>query len=76
MQDYASWGVHVIERKQKSFNECAEELATILEKFVTSSRRDRITMRNRVESISETFDWSNLRQYYDTAHDLALKRKK
>jgi glycogen(starch) synthase len=32
--------------------------------------------RNRVESISEVFDWKNLRSYYDTAHDLAIKRKK
>jgi glycogen synthase len=43
---------------------------------VKQSLRERITQRNRVESISDTFDWSNLRSYYDTAHDLALKRKK
>jgi glycogen synthase len=76
MQDYTSWGIDVIERKKKTFDECANELSEILLKFVTSTRRDRIVMRNRVESISETFDWNNLRQYYDAAHDLALKRKK
>jgi len=40
------------------------------------NRRDRIMQRNRVENISDVFDWTNLRSYYDTAHDLALKRKK
>ena len=37
-------------------------------------RRDRIMQRNKVENISEVFDWTNLRSYYDTAHDLALKK--
>ena len=40
------------------------------------SQRDRIQQRNRVESIAEVFDWTNLRSYYDTAHDLAMKRRK
>jgi hypothetical protein len=53
----------------------ADQLAEILFKFVTMNRRDRIMQRNRVENISEIFDWTNLRSYYDTAHDLALKRK-
>jgi glycogen(starch) synthase len=44
-------------------------------KFVTMTRRDRIMQRNRVENISDVFDWTNLRAYYDTAHDLALKKK-
>jgi glycogen(starch) synthase len=45
-------------------------------KFVQQSQRDRITQRNRVESIADTFDWSNLRSYYDTAHELAIIKKK
>ena len=30
---------------------------------------------NKVESVSEHFDWSNLAAYYDKAYDTALERK-
>jgi glycogen synthase len=76
MKDYDEWGVHVLKRKTQTFEEASEEMANILLKYVTTSRRDRIMLRNRVESISEIFDWSNLRSYYDTAHDLSMKRRK
>lgn len=75
MRDHENVGVYVVERKNKSFDQAAEQLADTLFKFVTMNRRDRIMQRNRVENISDVFDWSNLRSYYDTAHDLALKRK-
>ncbi len=75
MKDYDSVGVYVVNRKTKSYDEAADQLADILFNFVTMNRRDRIMQRNRVENISEIFDWTNLRSYYDTAHDLALKRK-
>lgn len=76
MRDYESWGVSVVNRKQLSDADAAEQLANMLFKFVQQSQRDRITQRNRVESIADTFDWSNLRSYYDTAHELALMKKK
>jgi glycogen(starch) synthase len=75
MKDYESVGVYVVDRKEKSYDEAADQLADIMFNFVTMNRRDRIMQRNRVENISEIFDWTNLRSYYDTAHDLALKRK-
>jgi glycogen synthase len=77
MRDYEQWGVSVVNRKTQNYEESAEQLANLLFKFVQQSQRDRITQRNRVESIADTFDWSNLRSYYDTAHELAvLKRVK
>ncbi len=76
MRDYENWGVYVINRSKQNFNQAADQLADILLRYVKQSRRDRIGQRNRVESISEVFDWKNLRSYYDTAHDLAIKRKK
>jgi glycogen synthase len=75
MRDYENVGVYVVNRKDKNFDQAAEQLANILFKFVNMSRRDRIMQRNRVENISDVFDWTNLRSYYDTAHDLALKKK-
>lgn len=76
MRDYENWGVYVLNRAKQNFHQAADQLADILLKFVKLTRRDRIMQRNRVESISEVFDWKNLRSYYDTAHDLAVKRKK
>jgi glycogen(starch) synthase len=75
MKDYENVGVYVVNRKKKSFDKAAEQLADLLFNFVTMNRRDRISQRNKVENISEIFDWTNLRSYYDTAHDLALKKK-
>lgn len=76
MRDYEQWGVSVVNRKTQNFHQAAEQLSDMLLKFVKQTQRERITQRNRVESISDTFDWSNLRAYYDTSHDLALKRRK
>ena len=76
MRDYEQWGVSVVNRKTQTYQESAEQLANLLFKFVQQTQRDRITQRNRVESIADTFDWSNLRSYYDTAHELAIIKKK
>ena len=76
MRDYENRGIYVINRRTQNFNEAADQLADVLFRFVKMAQRDRIQQRNRVESIAEVFDWSNLRSYYDTAHDLALKRRK
>lgn len=76
MRDYENRGIYVINRKSQNFTQAADQLADILFKFVRMQRRDRIMQRNRVENISDIFDWTNLRSYYDTAHDLAIKRKK
>jgi glycogen(starch) synthase len=77
MRDYEQWGVSVVNRKTQNYQDSAEQLANLLFKFVQQSQRDRVMQRNRVESIADTFDWSNLRGYYDTAHELAvMKRRK
>jgi glycogen(starch) synthase len=76
MRDYENRGIYVINRKTQTFSQAADQLADILFKFVKMQRRDRIMQRNRVENISDVFDWMNLRSYYDTAHDLAAKRRK
>lgn len=68
-------GVYVVKRFRKSFHEAAEELADKMFSFVQQSRRERIDQRNRVESISEHFDWSNLVSFYERAYDMAIERK-
>ncbi len=75
MTDHENVGIYVLNRRELNFDEAADELAEMLYKFVTLSRRERIMQRNKVENVSDVFDWTNLRAYYDTAHDLALKKK-
>lgn len=74
MQDNMERGIYVINRRGKSFNDAAEQLTNYMFQFIQQNRRERITLRNKVESSSELFDWKVLRSYYDRAHDLALKR--
>ena len=52
----------------------AAEMAEYLFNFVQMNRRQRIELRNRVERLSETFDWSTLIKHYHQAHDMALER--
>jgi glycogen(starch) synthase len=74
MRDYENRGIYVINRKTQNFDQAADQLANILFKFVRMNLRERIQQRNKVENISDVFDWGNLRSYYDTAHDLAAKK--
>ncbi|SOE21835.1 glycogen(starch) synthase [Spirosomataceae bacterium TFI 002] len=75
MEDYENVGVYVVDRENQNFDKAADSLAEMMFKFVTMERRERIKQRNATENFSDIFDWTNLRSYYDTAHDLALKKK-
>jgi len=66
--------VQVIHRRHNTFDSAAQELTNGCLDFVRLSRRDRIAMRNDVESLSEQFDWSHLGRFYAEAHELALER--
>lgn len=65
-------GIFVVTRKDKTFEESAEELANIMMKFVLMTRKERITLRNQVEASAEDFDWKNLAAHYDMAYSLAI----
>ena len=67
-------GVHVLNRRTRSFDQSVEELVGHLLDFVKMSRRQRIEMRNRVERLSELFDWSAMIEHYNQAHAMALER--
>lgn len=55
-----------------SFDDSANHLVDQLMNFIKTNRRDRIEMRNRVESTSDQFDWNVLVENYWKAHDLSL----
>ena len=70
----ASEGIYVLNRSQQSNDAAIEELAQYLLEFARLSRRQRIELRNRAESLTEKFDWSALSVNYHNAHEEALKR--
>lgn len=74
LPDHEQWGLSVLPRRGRSFEEAASELANRLFRYCTLSRRDRVSLRNEVERRSWEFDWSRLGSAYHRAHDLALER--
>src|SRR5436190_765841 len=67
-------GIYVLKRLRRSFDDSASDLANHLFQFSTQNRRQRIEIRNKVEQLSELFDWSMLVQHYNEAHELAMSR--
>lgn len=65
-------GIYVVDRKDKRFEDAAEELAEKLFQFTKLSRRERIVQRNKVEASSDLFDWKELAKHYDMAYHLAI----
>jgi glycogen(starch) synthase len=74
IEDAQDQGIMVLNRRNRSFEDSADELLDYLLEFVSLNRRQRIELRNRTERLSELFDWSSLISHYHEAHDLALER--
>ncbi|HEY1683256.1 MAG TPA: glycosyltransferase [Tepidisphaeraceae bacterium] len=72
--DHEEGGLHVLHRRTKTTDEVIDDLVDYLFTFIGLNRRQRIELRNRVERMSELFDWSILAQYYHEAHELAMER--
>jgi len=72
--DHASRGLHVVHRRAHSYQESVDELTNTLQNFLQLERRERIALRNRVESSSDDFDWGNLIRYYWDAYREVCKR--
>jgi glycogen(starch) synthase len=74
MPDYEQRGLFVVKRRQCSFDSAADQLTQWLFKFLVLDRRERIAMRNKVESSCDEFDWGHLEEFYELAHEMALER--
>ncbi|WMJ73729.1 glycosyltransferase [Cytophagaceae bacterium ABcell3] len=72
MPDHNDNGLYVVQRKDRSFDDAANQLTDMLFEFVKQTRRDRIQQRNMVEAASEGFDWKHLAAFYDQAYEKAL----
>ena len=67
-------GLYVLNRQHISFHDAADALTEYMFKFCQMNRRERMALRNEVESFSVHFDWSNLGKRYHEAHELAMDR--
>jgi len=72
--DWREHGLYILRRNGVSDEQAVDALAQHVLTFLETDRRGRIAMRNRVESLAEQFDWTNLVKHYDEAHRMALTR--
>jgi len=72
--DHERWGLTVLRRRGRSYQETAGDLTAKLLEICKLDRRGRIHLRNEVEQRSWEFDWGTLGKAYDWAHDLAMVR--
>lgn len=72
--DHDQRGLLVVKRRGVSFEQAAEQLAEQAFRIAQMGRRERIALRNRVESTAELFDWQNLIAHYENACRLAQER--
>ena len=74
MPDHDEQGLYVLQRRGRTSEAAADDLADRMFQLVQRDRRQRIALRNRVESTADQFNWSKLITHYHDAHDLALER--
>ena len=72
LPDHEDISLYLVNRRYKSFDEAANQLADQLFAFVKKTRTDRIAQRYRLADASENFDWKVLTKHYETAYDQAL----
>ncbi len=72
MPDYEQNGLYVIKRRFHDFNHAEDQLSDVLVKYIRRGRRDRITLRNKVERSAEFFDWQRLTAFYEKVYSVLL----
>lgn len=65
-------GAYLLRRHKLKPELVVKELAEMMYLFTQSSRRDRISIRNKAEDLAENFDWSKLCAHYNAAYLKAL----
>lgn len=66
-------GTLVLNRSRQSNQDSIDQLTSYLYKFCELNRRERISLRNRAERLTERFTWDVMAAHYHRAHAEALK---
>lgn len=72
--DHDDNGIFVARRRGATFASTTAQVTSWLYALTRMSRRERIQLRNRVESHAEHFDWANMSQYYRAARRRAIQK--
>ena len=64
--------MYVVDRDCREYGEAVEQLTDQLFSFSQLSRRERVSQRNRAESLAQYFDWKQLIEHYRGAYVQAL----
>jgi glycogen(starch) synthase len=72
--DHEKNGLYVVERKERTFEWSARQLAAYMHRFLKMTRRERIIQRNNAENYSVAFDWKNLIRYYNAVYERVIER--
>ncbi len=72
--DHNEFGIYVVERRYRNFHQSADQLTDYLERILNMGHKDRAQLRNRVESVSEQFDWKVMGRPYMEAAVESLAR--
>jgi glycogen(starch) synthase len=72
--DHDANGLYVARRRRASFENIVYQVTGWLHFLTRISLRERIQLRNRVETHAEYFDWSHMARYYRAARRMALKK--
>lgn len=67
-------GIYLVNRRHQDFDEAAEQLTDYMFDFVQKNRRERIALRNKVESNAKQFSWDTLGRYYIEAYRMAVEK--
>jgi glycogen(starch) synthase len=70
--DHDENGMYVARRDGVSLETTVYQVAGWLQGMVNMTLRDRISLRNRVESFADEFDWSKMTRAYRAARRLAF----
>ncbi len=74
LPNHEEYGLFILNRKNTDYFYSVQRLAELIFYLISMDRRQRIALRNKVESITELFDWKNLIKYYLDAYKLALEK--
>ncbi|MBP7935853.1 MAG: glycogen/starch synthase [Phycisphaerae bacterium] len=72
--DHDENGIFVARRRGQPFHETVSQITAWLHGFTQMGRRDRIQLRNRVETYATHFDWSEMGRYYRVARRWAFQK--
>lgn len=68
-------GIYIVDRRFRPYHETVSQIANCMLRFCHLSRRQRIELRNRTESLSSFLDWTLLGKQYIHAYKKAYATK-